>query len=516
MKSLLLSLGLTLGAGGLYAFCYPNSLGQGWFPLLFIALPFFLWRLEVAPTFKSTLLHILFFNLGLNIIGYYWIPHTLREFGQLPYIVSILLGACFSLILQPHWWLYAIWKRYRPEFLWHSRSGTLLTAFIMTILERYFPQQFPSFVGSPWLHLAPYLGLTPIFGVVGFSFMTYWVAIEAYTQLALKKLRIFVWIIFAFFVFFNSLFPLKEKYSDQTLPVRVVQANIGNFLKVQSEHGDQNSYDSIRLKYENLSMVDNGFAPKLIIWPETAHPNTFFGHETSVEDTFKRIEEKTKAELLIGGYDQDPNKSPMDFIESVFNSSILISNGKIKTAYHKNILIPFGETLPFGPLNSKIVSIVPAVSLFARGNGTPLMETKDKFRFVTPICYEILESNYMRGLLNQWDRNHLIVNHTNDSWYGNTAEPLQHLFLSSWRALEFKLPIIRSTNTGITSVIYPDGSESKRLEINTEGILDLNVPLGIGKATIYQSYGVLPLLILFIIIFSITWIRERSISIRKN
>jgi apolipoprotein N-acyltransferase len=516
MKSLLLSLGLTLGSGGLYAICYPNFLGQGWFPLLFLALPFFLWRIEVAPTFKSTLLHILFFNLGLNIIGYYWIPHTLREFGQLPYLVSIFLGACFSLILQPHWWLYAIWKKYRPDFSWHSRKGTLITAFVMTLLERYFPQQFPSYIGSPWLHLAPYLGLAPIIGVVGFSFMTYWVAIETYTQLALKKIRLFVWIVFASFILINSLFPLKDKYSDKNLPVRVVQANIGNFLKVQSEHGDENSYDSIRSKYENLSTIENGFTPKLIIWPETAHPNTFFGQETTLEDTFIRIEKKTNSELLIGGYDQDPTKSPLDFIESVFNSSILISNGKIKTAYHKNILIPFGETLPFGPLNSKIISIVPTVSLFARGNGTPLMETKNEIRFVTPICYEILESNYMRELLNQWKGNHLIINHTNDSWYGNTAEPFQHLFLSSWRALEFKLPIIRSTNTGITSIIYPNGSESKRLGINQEGILDINVTVGSGIASIYQTYGIFPSMFLFIILFSISWIRERSISIEKN
>lgn len=516
MKSLLLSLGLTLASGGLYSFCYPSFLGNGWFPLLFISVPFFLWRLEVAPNLKSTLLHIFFFNLGLNLFGYYWIPHTLREFGQLPYFVSIILGVFFSLILQPHWWLYALWKKYRPDFSWHSQKGTLITAFVMTLIERYVPQQFPSYAGSPWLHLAPYLGLAPIIGVVGFSFITYWVAIETYTQLALKKFHSFVWIIFSIFILFNSLFPLKEKYSDKSLAIRVVQANIGNFLKIQSEHGDQNSYESVRLRYEELSTTNNGFVPDLIIWPETAHPNTFLGHNTKVEETFLKIEDQTKAELLIGGYDQDPTKSPFDFIESVFNSSILISDGKVKTAYHKNILIPFGETLPFGPLNSKIVSIVPAVSLFASGSGTPLMETKDKIRFVTPICYEILESNYMRDLLNQWGGNHLIINHTNDSWYGKTAEPYQHLFLSSWRALEFNLPIVRSTNTGITSVIYPDGSESKRLELNQIGILDLKIPVGNGASSFYQTYGILPLLLIFLTLLFTTWIREKIIWIKKN
>lgn len=509
MKSLLLSLALTTGAGGLYALCYPSFLGPGWLPLLFIALPFFLWRLEVAPTVKSTLLHILAYNLGLNLVGYYWIPQTLREFGQLPYIVSVILGLLFTFILQPHWWLYVLWKKYRPEYQWYSEKGILITAFVMTVLERYFPQQFPSFAGSPWLHLAPYLGLAPWLGVVTFSFITYWVSLEAFTQLALKKLRPQVWLVFSLFVVLNALFPLKEKYSEKTLPVRIVQANIGNFLKVESERGDVNSFESIRKRYEELSLRNHAFTPQLIIWPETAYPNTFYGEDTHLDSTFRTIMDTTGSEMLIGGYDQDLNKSPADFIESVFNSSILLSDNKVKIAYHKNILIPFGETLPFGPFNSQIVSIVPAVSLFARGIGTPQMETRAGYRFVTPICYEILESNYMRTLLNQWGNNHFIVNHTNDSWYGDTAEPEQHLFLAKWRALEFNLPIIRSTNTGISSVIYPDGSESKRLGIGETDLLDVNVNLGNGEATFYQLYGAYPLAVIFLILFGLTWFRER-------
>jgi apolipoprotein N-acyltransferase len=509
MRSLLLSLFLTTGAGGLYALCYPSFLGEGWFPLLLISLPFFLWRLEAAPSLKSTLMHILAYNVGLNLVGYYWIPQTLREFGQLPWIISVLLGMVFAFILQPHWWLYALWKKYRPSFQWYSEKGILATAFVMTVLEKYCPQQFPSFTGSPWLHLAPYLGVAPFMGVVTFSFISYWVSLEVSTQLLLHKFRPQVWVVFIFFILINAVFPLKEKYSDRSLAVRVVQANIGNFLKVESEKGDKNSFESIRLTYEKLSTKKNGFKPELIIWPETAYPHTFFGKETKLDDTFLRIMSSTGSEILLGGYDQDPSKSPFDFYETVFNSSILMGEHKFKIAYHKNILIPFGETLPFGPFNLHIVSMVPAVSLFAMGTGTPVMESRSGVRFVTPICYEILESNYMRTLLNEHGNNHVIVNHTNDSWYGNTAEPYQHLFLSKWRALEFNLPIIRSTNTGITSLIYPDGSESRRLGIGEKDSLDIVVPLGTGEATFYQLYGIYPVLCLFLLLMLITWLREK-------
>jgi apolipoprotein N-acyltransferase len=138
------------------------------------------------------------------------------------------------------------------------------------------------------------------------------------------------------------------------------------------------------------------------------------------------------------------------------------------------------------------------------------MELSNGLRFITPICYEILESNYMRDLLNQWKNNHFIVNHTNDSWYGATAEPYQHLFLSKWRALEFQLPVLRSTNTGITSVIYPDGSESKRLGINEENVLDLTVDIPFAQNTVYQIYGMLPLILLFASLLIITWLLEKN------
>ena len=511
MNSPLLPCLLSLVAGGLYALTYPSFVGNGWLPLLFIALPLFLWNLERTQGLKQGLLHVFLYNVGLNLVGFYWIPATLREFGQLPYFVSLLLGFLFSFILQPHWWAYAVWRRFRPKSLnWNSERGILLSAFILTLIERYLPQQFPIYAGSPWLHLAPYLGLAPILGVVAFSFMSYWVGLEVVMQLRLKVLRPLVWIVLVIFVGLNAFLRLDIPTTTPKLAVRIVQANIGNFLKVASEHGDTNSFDSVNDSYRNLSWTNNGFKPELILWPETAYSETFYGLEADLPGIFQEVMSATQAEMLIGGYEHDMTKSTTDYYETVWNSSLLLSDGRVKSSYHKNILIPFGETLPFGFLNRSVVNLVPAVSLFARGAGTPLMETKKGYRFVAPICYEILDSNYMRSLLNEHNQNSFIANHTNDSWYGETAEPYQHLFLSKWRALEFQLPIIRSTNTGVSSVIYSDGSESKRLGIGEKNILDVVVPLSAGKSTTYQEYGAIPMLLIFLTLLGIIFAREKS------
>jgi apolipoprotein N-acyltransferase len=499
---------LTLLAGALYALSYPSFISnRGTGILILVALPIFFKQLHQAQNLKQRLLLVLLYNVGLNVTGFYWIPQTLQDFGQLPIVVSWVLGLLFSLILQPHWWLYALWLTYRPGFAWTSERGLLMTAFLLTICERFIPQQFPIFAGSPWLNFQPYLGLASILSVTGFSFFTYWIGLANAEVKVLEPKKFMPIYMAAILLFFAGNFFLRfEKApSKDFLNVRIVQANVGNFMKISSEKGDVNSLETINNRYKRLSLPENDFKPDLIIWPETAYPDTFFGERTILGQVFKDVIKKTNAEMLIGGYDQDMTKSMMDLYETIFNSSVLISGDKVKASYHKKILIPFGETLPFGPLNSTIVEWVPAVSLFARGKDHPKMETRNGVRFVTPICYEVLESDYMRELLNQYNGNRLIVNHTNDSWYGDTAEPYQHLFLSKWRALEFNMPIVRSTNTGVTSVVFADGSESKQLGVGEEGTLDVKVPLGNGRPTIYQTYGLIPFLLMFFILLGMTW-----------
>lgn len=509
MNKLFISALLSLVAGCFYALCYPSHLSDGIFPFLFIALPLFLWLLQ-QHNLKESLLIITCYNLGLNLVGYYWIPATLREFGNLPYPLSVLLGLLFTFILQPHWWIYAVLKKYIPSLTKSDSYSIALTAIGLTLLERFIPQQFASYVGSPWLTLAPYLGLVPYFGVMIFSFVSFWISLEAIEYFKTRNLRLLPWSFAILFVLLNVSMPLQKNSVGEKISVRIVQPNIGNFIKLSSENGDGESTNQVNNIYHELSTRPSDKIIDLIIWPETAHPGTFYGEHTQLERVFMRILEETGAEMLIGGYELDPNKDPSDFVESVFNSSILLSNYKVKSSYHKNILIPFGETLPFGPLNKEIIKFVPAVSLFAKGESTPLMETKDGHRFVTPICYEILDSDFTRSLLNQWGKNKFIVNHTNDSWYGKTTEPYQHLFLSRWRALEFNLPVIRSTNTGITSIIYPDGSESKRLLIGEQNILDIELDLGKGEATFYQNYGILSSLLIFALILLISFFLKKN------
>ena len=144
------------------------------------------------------------------------------------------------------------------------------------------------------------------------------------------------------------------------------------------------------------------------------------------------------------------------------------------------------------------------VSYFAEGDKFSTFKTKSNISFISVICYEVLFSDFVREFLNkQKVAPQFLINLTNDSWYGDTAEPFQHLFLAKWRALEFNIPIIRSTNTGITTIIMPDGSEFQRLNYQEKKVLDVELKLHTRTNTIYQTFGLWMILMLALIFYLI-------------
>ena len=292
--------------------------------------------------------------------------------------------------------------------------------------------------------------------------------------------------------------------------VRLVQANISNFLKIDSEKGTYASTRQVIERYQNLSLQESGLKDPidLIIWPETAYPFSLRSNPENLTNTalplvFTHVTKMSKADLFTGGYDSQNTLKNDAYFKTEHNTAFHISKeGTLKETYNKRELIPFGETLPFGFFNQYISRYIDNISFFKEGEKFTLFTLNNGMHFFSTICYELLKPTFVREYLNQLKlRPHFMINLTNDSWYGKTMEPHQHLFLAKWRALEFNMPIIRSTNTGISSVIYADGTESKRLGVYKTGNLDLELLFSQNKATTYQKFGILPLFALWILYF---------------
>lgn len=452
------------------------------------------------------------YSLGFYLLGFYWIPHTLNEFGGLVFPFNYGLGFIFSFIIIPQIYFYVFLKR--------KISHPLFLALSYSLLEFFIPQQFPAHMGHSFLSLSPSVKLifAPLAGASFYSFFSAFTALVLLKHFESKKKPTLHYAFILLILFSHFPFETKtQKKDESSLSVRIVQPNVGNFLKIDSEKGNVNSLKNIFDTYLFLS-TDKIIHPRdLIIWPETAFPKLFFSEIIKKNSHYlppfpiKEIIEKTNAELFIGGYDSSLQNSETTY-QSDYNSAFHFSNlGSLQETYHKMKLIPFGEGLPFGPFNKFLSAIVTNISYFAEGTKYSGFITKKGQPFVSVICYEILFPSFVADMLNQQEHEaQFLINLTNDSWYGETSEPYQHLFLSKWRALEFNLPIIRSTNTGITTVIYPDGHESKRLLSGEKTYLDLELKIPQRQKTIYQKFGIGGTLFFFSILCLIELIFKRK------
>lgn len=508
--------------GALYALGFPTKSGFFFFLFSLIGITFLLysWRFfnpQKSASLTHRLLSTLYFSIGYNLVGYYWIPHTLSEFGDIPFPWNQVLSLFFSLIIAPQLYVFLIFTALlhwilRKQNVQLSQSCLLITySLALTFFEYITPQQFPAHLGHPWLQLAPYLGLAPVLGAPFFSFVSYLMCWQALLLLYKQKLNPLVCLTSCLFIGFNISLPLSsdrgiDKNHQSQIGIRFVQGNVGNFVKLSSEAGHVQSIQEVYDRFYNLSVRPFKYGDNkldLIIWPETSYPHLINSNELrdSSEKTpplIKKILNEIEAELFIGGYDKNPEASSHRF-ESEYNSAFHFSNdAKIKNVYHKRILIPFGEGLPFGPFNQVISESIDNIAFFARGENFPLFYLeKENTPFISLICYEVLFSSFLRNYLNALsEAPHFIINITNDSWYGDTSEPHQHLFLSKWRALEFQIPILRMTNTGITSVIYPDGSESERLGVFKMDTLDIMLQTSAKPASFFQRFGIIPTLLI--------------------
>ena len=492
-------------AGMLYAVGFPIFNGASIFIAPIIGFALFNWALDLESSLKKQFILSIAYSLGFYLAGFYWIPHVLTEFGGLFFPLNHLLGLVFSFVVIPQVYCYVALKR--------KIKHPIMLAIGYVLLERFIPKQFPAHIGHSFLSLTPSVNLVfaPLAGAAFYSFLTAitGLTLSQHYQTKIKPKLYYVFILLVVLIHVPFSLVKKDNGVATDLKVRIVQPNIGNFIKIDSEKGSANSIRSVFESYYFLSTDKIQTKRDLIIWPETAFPSLFFSATMLSNKSYplppllNDIITQTGSELFIGGYDSSPPTSDKNY-QSDYNTAFHFSSEKyLSNIYHKMRLIPFGEGLPFGPLNKYLSNIITNISYFAEGDKFTGFTTKNNLNFVSVICYEVLFPSFVADMLNAQEENResqFLINLTNDSWYGNTAEPHQHLFLTKWRALEFNLPLIRSTNTGITTVIYPDGSETDRLGVGEKSYLDLDLKIKPRTKTLFQILGIWSVLIVALLL----------------
>jgi apolipoprotein N-acyltransferase len=466
--------------GAFVALAFPPF---GLWPLAFVAFVLFslpLLKPEI-PNARSSGWYFASYTFFINIFGFYWLAYTLAEFGDMPWIASIPLTVVIFVFFSLFSWIVGwAWSHVASRVPFVARA-LLLFAWLVTwdaIDLRLFPWTPAMAVGSDPLLLAS-VNVFQTWGwrVIFFAFAVFsawswnrfasrprfrWLPIGAASLLIL---------ITSYAVGFHARARLKAEYPDRQ-PVALIQGNVGNYekklVKLNVEPTVRNVIEIhrklIRQAAERFQDIQPGQPEPWIFWPETAYPGTPL-QDARFDDLLRVWTREAKGLQVVGTYESAMTKFGDGEQVLDFNIVALYHEKTGYVAhYRKMIRIPFGEYIPGDQWFPHVYQLLPAVNHFGKGEhftGLPHPDPNGPV-FMPLVCYEILSNSFRRNFEAELKARYpgrpiVVVNPSNDSWYGSTSEPYQNSLLARWAIASLGLPGLRPTNTGFSQVIAPWG-----------------------------------------------------------
>ncbi|ABD45752.1 apolipoprotein N-acyltransferase [Neorickettsia sennetsu str. Miyayama] len=434
--------------------------------ILVFALALVYRQLRLSSSMQETFLFSVHFGSAFFLTSLYWIAFALATDIQnlwwliipVPIVLSLFLSLYFA----------CAFTLFKAIAIQNPLSFSIIITGSEYLREVCFGG-FPwNLIGYSWNHLE-ILQLTSLFGIFGLTAFTTFIS-GSVGELLLKdskKARIyFVCSVILFISVFCfglrrlSLYPTQ--YSSKV--VRIVQANISHQQVWTPEFQKM-----VLKKYIQLSRSRPSAKITYFVWPESSLPFLFSGPKT---DVTLHVSQALGKPLVAAGTRRDNN--------ALFNSIFVLRDGIIAEYYDKVKLIPFGEYIPLENI-IPVKKIVNGMSSFTYGDDST--KVLDSIKAAPILCYESIFSTFVgRKKPAEW-----IVNLTNDSWLGNSTARYQHLQMARVRAIEYGLPVVRSTTTGISAVIDPYGRILEKIDYSSEGVLDIAIPEKHKKKTFYSS-----------------------------
>ena len=482
--SFALSLLLVSLSGCLYFLAFP---GFDLWPLAFVALvPLFV-ALDARPphrTKRAVLLGIVF-GLVTNLGGYYWLVGMLQDFSGFPFLLCLL----FAIILCTYQGgLLAVFA-----WLYHRASGRGWQAILVAPLafgaaELVYPLLFQSYYAAHFHDLPAMIQVVDLGGPILLSMIAVAVNAAVYqvgralwrrSRPPWKGPAVAVGLLAATLIYGAVRIPQVDARAAESpeLTVGMVQVSMGIFAKRENPREGLERHIGQSLELERGEQID------LLVWPESAY--TYFLPEgvTNVRDW---VMGPLETPILFGGL----ARRTVDGEERHYNTAFLVDEtGEIQGTYDKTYLLAFGEYLPFGDTFPILYDWSPHSGRFTPGSHVRPLHLGD-YRISALVCYEDIIPGFVREAVEEGDP-HLLVNMTNDAWFGDTSEPWQHLALAKFRAVEHHRYLVRSTNSGVSAIIDPVGRTVGEIGVMERGNLHGDVRMMTGW-TPYQTLGAWP------------------------
>lgn len=459
-------------------------LHPGFFPLAWAAFVPLFWAVERAGGPRRAFLFAWLAGGAAHLIGFYWVDHTVRVFGGIPYGLSEIVLAGFAVLAGLHIALFGL-------LVYFCGIGPLMIfpPLLWVAVEFFAPQIFPWHLANSQSAFLLFIQSADLAGPYGAGFLLAWANAAIYALLFLRArgarsliagtaaLALALAANFAY-----GHFRLRQVESDmrgaRTLEIAAVQGSIDILHKWNVTYLESNLKSYLDL---TRTVPD----ARLYLWPESTV-------EAWVPEDAERMPPEfvpalpPGAALIFGArsFRGVPNGPDM----KAFNSAFLIdSTGRVLGQYHKQVLLAFGEYIPFAPVLAHVPFMPPIGEGFARGEGPVTLDLPNGVKAAPLICYEDIMPELARRFVKEKGAN-LLVNLTNDAWFGKTVAPRQHARLAEWRSIETRRALVRVTNTGLTAVVNPKGEITAELPIFSKGVLTAKVEIMEGE-TPYVKYG---------------------------
>jgi len=225
---------------------------------------------------------------------------------------------------------------------------------------------------------------------------------------------------------------------------------------------------------------------RLVVWPESAVP-FLYDEEPELAALLRGLVQRRGIYLFFGNDDRERRASGRGRI--YVGAKLLGPGGALLARYRKMHLVPFGEYVPLHALftfgGRFAAKLVQEVSDFTPGDEA-VTGTVDGHLIGGYICYEAIFPELVRQFPAEGAE--LLVNVTNDAWYGTTSAPYQHLAMAAFRAVENRRYMVRAANTGITAVVDPRGRVLERTRLFDTTVLVREVPF-VAETTFYARHG---------------------------
>jgi apolipoprotein N-acyltransferase len=514
------------GAGGAGVFlAFPNF---NLAPLAFVTLVPIMWSVRGLNLRRHFLLGW-WAGTVTNMGGFYWLGGMLMDFGHLSWLPAgliTLLNAAYQGLDFALWLSLFYWLRKRS-----SLGAWLLMPLAWVAVEILFPLIFPWYYANSQYWVIPFIQVCELGGVLLLSFLL--VLVNGLLYETLERWRSgqpFAWKLVAGAAAVPLLLGIyglvrmhmvdAQAEAAPKLKIGLVEADVGIWEKEDPAKTKDNL-----VRHQRMSAELEKKGAQLIVWPETSYHapsyarragkdrverhypmprDVAFLPQSSVpaplhaeEDLAVGVDPRDRfapqrgftTPLLFGvltSRKNPENKSPRHPGKDRLNTAILLDeHGKVLGAYDKVYLLIFGEYIPLGHTFPVFHKWLPEGGDLTAGESVEVLQLGD-FRIGVMICYEDIIPAFTRKVADK--RPNILINVTNDAWFGKTAEPYLHLALAVFRTVENRVPLIRSTNTGVSCFIDANGRILSETRLTgAETLLEV-MPMMKGR-TLYQILG---------------------------